>query len=218
MNPLAYARVESAESAIATALPPGALYVAGGTNVIDLMKDDVERPALLVDITPLPLRAIEPTPLGVRVGALATMADVADDPRIARDFPAVAQSLLLAASPQLRNSATIGGNVLQRTRCAYFRDTSQPCNKREPGLGCAAIGGENRRHAVIGGSARCICTHPSDPAVALLTVRAAGAASRSKRCTYCPARRPSVRRCSTAPNSSKRSNLPRRPTPATRRI
>ena len=172
MNPLSYARVEREDEAVAMATPTGAFYIAGGTNIVDLMKDDVERPTLLVDITALPLRAIETTAAGVRIGALATMADVADHPAIANGFPAVSQSLLLAASAQLRNAATIGGNVLQRTRCAYFRDVSQACNKRETGLGCAAIEGDNRRHAVIGASPHCICTHPSDLAVALMTADA----------------------------------------------
>jgi xanthine dehydrogenase YagS FAD-binding subunit len=168
-----YAQAHDVASAIATvAVDPGARYVAGGTNVIDLMKEYVEQPSLLVDITHLPLRGIDASAHGVRVGALALMSDVADHPAVARDFPAVSQALLLSASPQLRNMATIGGNVMQRTRCAYFRDASQPCNKRAPGSGCAAIAGVNRQHAVIGGSDHCICTHPSDLAVALLAVDA----------------------------------------------
>ena len=119
------------------------------------------------------MRAIAATPAGgVRLGALATMADVADAPLVKANFPVVSQALLASASPQLRNMATIGGNVLQRTRCAYFRDTSQPCNKREPGKGCSAIGGENRFHSVLGTSEHCICSHPSDFATALLTVDA----------------------------------------------
>ncbi|MDB5027858.1 MAG: aromatic aldehyde oxidoreductase FAD-binding subunit [Candidatus Eremiobacteraeota bacterium] len=173
MNAFRFAQARDIASAMATVTAdPNATYVAGGTNVIDLMKDGVERPALLVDITALPLRAIERTAGGVRLGSLALMSDVADHPAVASDFPAVAQALLLSASPQLRNMATIGGNVMQRTRCAYFRDVSQGCNKRAPGTGCAALHGVNRQHAVIGGSDRCICTHPSDLAVALLTVDA----------------------------------------------
>jgi xanthine dehydrogenase YagS FAD-binding subunit len=168
-----YAQAHDVASAMATvAADPGARYVAGGTNVIDLMKEYVEQPSLLVDITRLPLRGIDPTVHGVRVGALALMSDVAGHPAVARDFPAVSQALLLSASPQLRNMATIGGNVMQRTRCAYFRDASQPCNKRAPGTGCSAISGVNRQHAVIGGSEHCICTHASDLAVALLAVDA----------------------------------------------
>lgn len=173
MKAFRYAQAHDVASAMATvAADPGALYVAGGTNVIDLMKEYVEQPSLLVDITHLPLRGIDAAPRGVRVGSLALMSDVADHPAVARDFPAVSQALLLSASPQLRNMATIGGNVMQRTRCAYFRDASQPCNKRVPGSGCPAIGGVNRQHAVVGGSDHCICTHPSDLAVALLAVDA----------------------------------------------
>jgi xanthine dehydrogenase YagS FAD-binding subunit len=173
MNPLRYAHVTDAPTAFATALPePNSQYIAGGTNVIDLMKDDVERPTLLIDINGLPWRSIEATPAGVRIGALATMADTADEPAVKAGFPAVSQALLLSASAQLRNMATMGGNILQRTRCEYFRDASRACNKRSPGRGCSAIGGVNRIHAVIGGSDDCICTHPSDLSVALLTVDA----------------------------------------------
>lgn len=173
MNAFRYAQAHDAASAMATVgADPRAKYVAGGTNVIDLMKEYVEQPSLLVDITTLPLRAIDRTPSGVRIGALATMSDVADHPAVAREFPAVAQALLLSASPQLRNMATIGGNIMQRTRCAYFRDATQPCNKRAPGTGCSALHGVNRGHAVVGGSEQCICTHPSDLAVALLALDA----------------------------------------------
>lgn len=173
MNPLQYARPFDAASALSTHLAtPGAKYIAGGTNVIDLMKDDVERPALLVDITRLEWKAIVATPAGIRIGALATMADTADAPGVKDGFPAVSQALLLSASAQLRNMATLGGNVLQRTRCAYFRDVTQACNKRAPGSGCSALAGQNRMHAVIGDSPQCICTHASDLAVALLTADA----------------------------------------------
>jgi len=174
MNAFRYAQAHDAAAALATMeSDPGAAYIAGGTNVVDLMKDGVVRPTLLVDITRLPMRGIDALPDGgVRLGALATMSEVADHPAVASRFPVVSQSLLLSASPQLRNMATIGGNVMQRTRCAYFRDVSQPCNKRVPGSGCAAFGGVNRLHAVVGGSEQCICTHPSDLAVALLTVDA----------------------------------------------
>ena len=173
MNAFRYARANDVASALATvAADPKAKYVAGGTNVLDLMKEYVEQPSVLVDITHLPLRGIDPAPHGVRIGALALMSDVADHPAVARDFPAVSQALLLSASPQLRNMATIGGNIMQRTRCAYFRDATQPCNKRAPGAGCAALEGVNRQHAVVGGSDHCICTHPSDLAVALLALDA----------------------------------------------
>jgi xanthine dehydrogenase YagS FAD-binding subunit len=173
MNPFRYAQATDAGSAVATVRGDAATrYIAGGTNLLDLMKDDVERPSLLVDITHLPLRGITASPAGVRLGALATMADVADSPAVKAGFPVVSQALLAGASPQLRNMATIGGNIMQRTRCAYFRDVSQACNKRAPGQGCAAIAGQNRNHAVIGTSDHCICTHPSDFAVALLSVDA----------------------------------------------
>jgi len=173
VNAFRYARARDVAGAMATvAADPRAKYVAGGTNVVDLMKEYVEQPSLLVDITALPLRAITHSSDGVRIGALATMSEVADHPEVAALFPAVVQALLLSASPQLRNMATIGGNVMQRTRCAYFRDISQPCNKRAPGSGCAALRGVNRQHAVVGGSEQCICTHPSDLAVALLTTDA----------------------------------------------
>jgi xanthine dehydrogenase YagS FAD-binding subunit len=173
MNPTSFARATDAPSAIATAeADRRATYVAGGTNLIDLMKDDVARPVTLIDITSLPMNGITANATSVRLGALSTMADVADAPAVKANFPAVSQALLLSASAQLRNMATIGGNVLQRTRCSYFRDVSQPCNKRHPGNGCSAIGGENRFHSVIGTSAHCICSHPSDFAVALLTTGA----------------------------------------------
>lgn len=173
MNPFHYAAVADVESARATVVPDrGAHYIAGGTNILDLMKDEVERPHTLVDITRLPLRDITSLPAGLRLGALTTMADAADAPALQANFPAVAQALLAGASPQLRNMATLGGNIMQRTRCVYFRDVSQACNKRTPGLGCSAIGGDNRMHAVIGTSDHCICTHPSDLAVALLAVDA----------------------------------------------
>ncbi len=173
MNAFRYAQAHDAASALATMIAePNATYVAGGTNVIDLMKENVERPSLLVDITALPYRTIDRMPHGVRLGSLALMSDVADHPAVASGFPAVAQALLLSASPQLRNMATIGGNLMQRTRCAYFRDVAEACNKRAPGSGCSAIDGVNRQHAVVGGSEHCICTHPSDLAVALLTIDA----------------------------------------------
>jgi xanthine dehydrogenase YagS FAD-binding subunit len=173
VNPFRFASAADVDTALATVMPDRtAYYIAGGTNILDLIKDDVEAPQLLVDITPLPLRDIAASADGVRLGALVTMSDAADAPAVKTRFPVVSQALLAGASPQLRNMATLGGNVMQRTRCAYFRDVSQACNKRKPGLGCAAIGGENRMHAVVGTSSSCICTHPSDFAVALLTVDA----------------------------------------------
>jgi xanthine dehydrogenase YagS FAD-binding subunit len=173
MNPFRYAQATDAGTAVTTLQGDrGMRYIAGGTNILDLMKDDVERPTLLLDITHLPLRSIDAGPHGIRLGSLATMADVADAPAVKAGFPVVSQALLAGASPQLRNMATIGGNIMQRTRCAYFRDVSQACNKRTPGNGCSAIGGQNRNHAVIGTSDHCICTHPSDFAVALMSVDA----------------------------------------------
>jgi xanthine dehydrogenase YagS FAD-binding subunit len=163
MRPVAYARATDVAQAIAfVGADPHAEFIAGGTNVIDLMKDDVARPSTLVDITRLALGGITASATGVRIGALARMSEVADHPALQANFPAVVQALNESASPQLRNMATIGGNVMQRTRCAYFRDASQPCNKRAPGAGCAAIGGVNRMHS------HCICAHASDLAVALV--------------------------------------------------
>jgi xanthine dehydrogenase YagS FAD-binding subunit len=173
VNPFSFSQATDTESAFATVRADRLnRYIAGGTNLLDLMKDDVEQPALLLDIKHLPLGGIHAGVQSIRLGALATMADVADDAGVRSAFPVVTQALLAGASPQLRNMATIGGNIMQRTRCAYFRDVSQACNKRAPGDGCAAIAGQNRSHAVIGGSAHCICTHPSDLAVALLSVDA----------------------------------------------
>jgi xanthine dehydrogenase YagS FAD-binding subunit len=174
MNPIRYAKAADYDEAIAAVVQErDARYIAGGTTIVDLMKDHVEEPSMLVDITALPMRAIETTSGGgLRLGSLATMADVADSPLVQSGFPVVSQALLASASPQLRNMATIGGNVMQRTRCSYFRDTSQPCNKRKPGKGCSALEGQNRFHSVIGTSPNCICSHPSDFAAALVAVDA----------------------------------------------
>jgi xanthine dehydrogenase YagS FAD-binding subunit len=150
-------------------------YLAGGTTLLDLMKLDVLTPQRLVDLAPLKAShgAIEATSSGLRLGALAPMSKVADDPMVLRDYPVIAQSLQLAASPQLRNMATLGGNVLQRTRCPYYRDPSwAACNKRTPGSGCAAIDGFNRNHAVLGVDERCIAQYPGDFAVALVALEA----------------------------------------------
>ena len=192
--------------AIAAAAEPGAAYLAAGTNLLDLMKGGIARPSRLVDVTRLPgLDRIERLPDGgVRIGALVRNADLAHDADFARAYPAVAEALLSGASAQLRNAATVGGNLLQRTRCAYFYDAASACNKREPGAGCDARGGENRLHAVLGWSEACIATHPSDfcvPLVALDAVveiegRTAGARSRSRPFTACPATRPSAKACS----------------------
>jgi xanthine dehydrogenase YagS FAD-binding subunit len=168
MNPFDYARATSTADAIRSGSRDAAKFVAGGTNLVDLMKCDVERPSHLVDLNDLPMAAVERAPGGVRVGALARMSDVAAHPLIVQHFPVVSQALLASASPQLRNAASIGGNLMQRTRCPYFRElTFAPCNKRNPGSGCSALEGENRMHAILGTSDACIATHPSDLAVAV---------------------------------------------------
>jgi xanthine dehydrogenase YagS FAD-binding subunit len=169
MQPFAYTRVDDPAQAIAAVVPDArARYIAGGTNLVDLMFDVVETPSLVVDINTLPFAEVQRTPDALRIGALARMSDVADDPNVRAIAPFVAQALDASASAQLRNAATIGGNVLQRTRCAYFRDVTQACNKRSPGTGCGALGGENRMNAILGGSDACIATHASDLAVALV--------------------------------------------------
>jgi xanthine dehydrogenase YagS FAD-binding subunit len=173
MRPFKYARTDSAGTAIAAVgRDSDARFLAGGTNVLDLMKDTVETPSLLVDINALPYAAISEGPAYVRIGALARMSETADHAAVKRVAPAVSEALLVSASAQLRNAASIGGNLMQRTRCTYFRDVATACNKRSPGNGCAALGGENRMHAVLGWSERCICVHPSDFAVALLATDA----------------------------------------------
>jgi xanthine dehydrogenase YagS FAD-binding subunit len=173
MHAFDYTRAKDLGGAIAAGSHPAAKFVAGGTNLIDLMKSEVERPAHLVDINGLSLATIERVKDGIRIGALARMNDVALHPPVQKGFPAVSQALLASASPQLRNMASIGGNLMQRTRCTYFRElTFAPCNKRNPGSGCAAMEGENRLHAVLGTSPSCIATHPSDLAVALAALDA----------------------------------------------
>ena len=174
MRPFAYARVATADDAVATlAQHARGAFLAGGTNIVDLIKIDVAAPDTLIDINALPLAAIGAQAGGrVRIGALARMSDTADHPLVASGAPCVSQALNLSASPQLRNMASIGGNVLQRTRCVYFRDVSQPCNKRRKGEGCSAIGGDDRKMAILGASDRCIATHPSDFAVAMLVTDA----------------------------------------------
>lgn len=169
MNPTAYARAESLNDAVRIlADNPGAMCIAGGTTVVDLMKERVLQPDVLIDISRLTEGEISVSKDSITIGALARMNDVADHPRIAAELPAVAQALAASASPQLRNMATIGGNLLQRTRCVYFRDVATPCNKRRRGEGCCAMEGWNRNHAVLGTSQHCIAAHPSDLAVALV--------------------------------------------------
>jgi xanthine dehydrogenase YagS FAD-binding subunit len=155
------------------AAEPGAKFIAGGTNLIDLMKGDVERPTRLIDISRLPLKAVEETADGgVRIGALVPNTDLAYHPLIERRYPLLASAILAGASQQLRNMASVGGNLLQRTRCPYFYDVTTPCNKREPGSGCSALAGVNRMHAILGTSESCIATHPSDMCVALAVLDA----------------------------------------------
>lgn len=168
MTPFAYRRAESLDDAVAAASEPGTALLAGGTTLVDLMRGEVAAPSHVVDIGRLPgLNQVEVMPQLLRIGALAKMADVAENAVIRRDYPALSESLQQAASQQLRNMATVGGNVLQRTRCGYFRDRRSPCNKREPGSGCPALDGANRDHAVLGTSDACIATYPGDWAVAL---------------------------------------------------
>ena len=169
MRAFTYERAETpAQAAAAVARTPGAKFIAGGTNLLDLMKLEIETPSHLVDVNRLGFDTIEQTPEGgVRIGALVRNTDLAADARIRRDYGVLARALLAGASGQLRNKATTAGNLLQRTRCPYFYDTAMRCDKRAPGSGCAAIGGMNRNHAVIGASDHCIATHPSDMAVAM---------------------------------------------------
>jgi xanthine dehydrogenase YagS FAD-binding subunit len=173
MQPFTYVRSTDEEGALAASHDAEAHYIAGGTTLVDLMRLDVMRPRALVDINALPLGRIEPLGGGgVRIGATARNTDVAYHPLIVNAYPALSEALLSGASPQLRNMATVGGNLLQRTRCAYFRELGSRCNKREPGAGCAALDGYTRMHAVLGGSDRCIAAHPSDMCVALVALDA----------------------------------------------
>ncbi|MDA7415009.1 xanthine dehydrogenase family protein subunit M [Xenophilus arseniciresistens] len=169
MKPFHYERARSVEAAVdAMARAPGARFIAGGTNLLDLMKLQVETPARLIDLNALGLNRITATDDGgLRIGALVRNTDLAADARVRRDYGVLARALLAGASGQIRNKATAAGNLLQRTRCPYFYDTAMPCNKRRPGSGCGAIGGHSRHLAVIGGSDQCIATHPGDMPVAL---------------------------------------------------
>jgi xanthine dehydrogenase YagS FAD-binding subunit len=174
MRPVDYTRATRVDEAIATvAADPESAFLAGGTTEIDLLRLDVIRPDRLVDINRLPLDGIEErADGGLRLGALVRMSDAARAPEVVERYPAVSQALLLGASQQLRNMASLGGNLCQRVRCAYFRDGVSPCNKREPGSGCSALDGLNRGHAILGTSPHCIATHPSDLAVALVALDA----------------------------------------------
>ena len=173
MNPFQYTRSVGAAGAIQSMLKtPGAQFLAGGTNLIDLIKMGVLSPERLVDINGLPLKGIEKTPTGLRIGALATNSAVADHPLVLQGYPLLSLAINAGASPQLRNMATVGGNMMQRTRCNYFFDTAMPCNKRSPGSGCGALEGYNRMHALFGASDKCIAVNPSDMNVAMVALDA----------------------------------------------
>ena len=174
MNSFTYTRAEDVARAVREAQADrAAKFIAGGTNLIDLMKENVERPSRLIDITRLPLKEIHSgAGIGLRLGALATNTDVACNEEVERRYPLLSKAILAGASPQLRNMATVGGNLMQRTRCCYFYDTATPCNKREPKTGCSAIAGFNRAHAILGTSGHCIASHPSDMCVALAALEA----------------------------------------------
>ncbi|WP_437270388.1 FAD binding domain-containing protein [Stutzerimonas balearica] len=172
MRPFSYHRPEAIDEALAL-IGPDSRFIAGGTNLLDLMKENVLHPRRLIDINRLPLREITPTPEGgLLIGALVGNAELAWDPRIEARYPLVAKAILAGASPQLRNMASTGGNLLQRTRCYYFYDAQTPCNKREPGSGCPARDGLNRMHAILGASEACVAVHPSDLCVALAALGA----------------------------------------------
>ena len=174
MTPFAYRRAQSIDDAVRLGLTPGAHFLGGGTNLIDLAKGGVVQPMLLVDVSRLPLADVTTSADGgVRIGAMARNSDLANHALIRTRHPLLSQALLAGASPQLRNMATVGGNLLQRTRCPYFYDTGfEHCNKRAPGSGCGAVDGVNRNHAILGASPACIATHPSDMCVALAALRA----------------------------------------------
>ncbi|WP_410611284.1 FAD binding domain-containing protein [Amycolatopsis sp. lyj-109] len=171
MFPFAFSKAGSEREAL-TAGAAGGRYIAGGTTLVDLMRETVERPPAVVDINALPYRDIEARPSGLRIGALVRMTDLAAHPHVRAQYPVISEALELSASAQLRNMASIGGNLMQRPRCLYFRDVTAACNRRQPGSGCGAIGGENRTHAILGTSDACVATHPSDLAVALVALDA----------------------------------------------
>lgn len=173
MTPFAYARATGIADAVQSGAHKDARFLAGGTNLIDLMKENVERPSTVIDVNRIGLNTIDPLPEGgLRLGALVTNADTAYDAQVTEHYPLLASAILAGASAQLRNAATNGGNLNQRTRCYYFYDTATPCNKRAAGTGCGAIGGVNRIHAILGASQNCIATHPSDMCVALAVLNA----------------------------------------------
>lgn len=168
-----YSRTSSVKAALdVLAKNPNATFIAGGTNLVDLMKRGVTAPQRLIDINNLPLKQVEETPAGLSIGALAINSDLAENEIVKKNFPLLSMALAAGASPQLRNMATVGGNMMQRTRCSYFYDTAMPCNKRQPGSGCGALKGFNRMHAIFGASDKCIAVHPSDMCVALAALNA----------------------------------------------
>ncbi|WP_405469821.1 FAD binding domain-containing protein [Streptomyces canus] len=172
MHPFSFTKAANTREAL-DAGRHGGRYIAGGTTLVDLMRETVERPETLVDINDLPMREVTVTERGgLRIGALVTMSEAAAHPKVRSLYPVISQALELSASAQLRNMATIGGNIMQRTRCTYFRDVTADCNKREPGSGCAALAGFNRTHAILGTSEHCVATHPSDAAVAFAALEA----------------------------------------------
>jgi xanthine dehydrogenase YagS FAD-binding subunit len=173
MQPFTYAKADEPAAAIKQASGEArARFIAGGTNLVDFMKLNVETPTRLVDINPLPLTRIDVTDAGVRIGAMVRNSDLAYHEAIRKRYPVLSEALLSGATAQIRNAASVGGNLMQRTRCTYFRDTAWPCNKRQPGSGCSAIDGYNRIHAVLGTSDKCIATHPSDMCVAMVALDA----------------------------------------------
>src|SRR6195952_2171461 len=173
MKAFPYQRADTAAHPAAAAVKPGAKIIAGGTNLLDRMKLQIETPSQIIDINRLPLDKIEETPDGgLRIGTLVRNSDLAADARVRQRYGVLSRALLAGASAQLRNKATTGGNLLQRTRCYYFYDITKPCNKRNPGSGCAALAGFNRIHAILGASEHCIATHPSDMAVGLAALEA----------------------------------------------
>jgi len=216
MRPFAYERAHDAAGALAaSAEAPGARYLAGGTNLVDLMKLGVEQPARLVDVSRLAMDTIEELPDGgLRIGANVRNSDLAVSASVRERYPLLSQALLSGASGQLRNRATVAGNLLQRTRCSYFQDVSKPCNKRAPGSGCPAREGDHRNLAILGHSPSCVATHPStwpwrwwrSAARCTSSARAARARSRSEGCTGCRAPSPSATPCSGRATSSPRSS------------
>jgi xanthine dehydrogenase YagS FAD-binding subunit len=168
-----YTRVSSVKAAVdALAKNPAGGFIAGGTNLVDLMKKGVTAPTRLIDINNLPLKDIRETPVGLNIGALTINSVLSENEIVKKDYPLLAMALKAGASPQLRNMATVGGNIMQRTRCSYFYDTTMPCNKRQPGSGCGALEGYNRMHAIFGAGNKCIAVHPSDMCVALSALNA----------------------------------------------